>query len=157
MWGGVNPHEGCDQNYLRRLKQVIAELDLEDKVFFTGFISDVQRVFSVIDIICLPYANEAFGLTAIESMAAQKPIVGANTGAFPEIFEDTALLCNPLNEEEIADSITTLIRQQDLAEALALKARRRAVDEFSMEKHVQELLSFYCDLVSNRVVFACRT
>ncbi|CAM3815107.1 Mannosylfructose-phosphate synthase [Vibrio aerogenes CECT 7868] len=152
--GGVHAYEGCDQRYLQRLKQVITELRLEDKVIFTGFMSDVQQALSVIDVVCLPYANEAFGLTAIEAMAAQKPIVGANTGAFPEIFAETALLCNPRDEQDIANQVMTLMTEKNLADCLAGHARRRAVHEFSMEKHIQGLIDFYSDLVSRSVVLA---
>lgn len=54
------------------LRSRISELKLEKLVHLTGFRKDTVRVLSVIDIVCLPNRNEAFGLTAIELWLQQK-------------------------------------------------------------------------------------
>lgn len=48
-------------------------------------------MLSLMDIVCIPSYNEAFGLTVIKAMAAGNAIIGANTGAIPEVLGDAGL------------------------------------------------------------------
>lgn len=141
--GGLNEQEGADTNYISVLRETIDNLGLEDRVTFTGFRSDIDVMFAMMDIVCLPYRNEAFGLTAIEAMAARKAIVASNTGALPEILEETALLSDPSNIESISANLLTLINDKPLRNQLAKAARVRAVQNFSSQSHIQSLISVY--------------
>lgn len=76
-------------------------------------------------------------------MAATKAIVAANTGALPEILEPVALLANPCNPTDIANKIELFLSNRELRIQKSEAAFDRASLEFSMEKHIEKLLSFY--------------
>ncbi len=141
--GGLEASQGCDLDYLAQVKQVIQSLDLTGEVIFTGFRQDTQQLLAIMDIVCLPYANEAFGLTAIETMAAQRPIVAANTGALPELLESYAQYCSPTSDESIAHAILESYEHYEEAKNNAVSARVRACKEFSIQTHTQNLLHYY--------------
>lgn len=141
--GGLEASQGCDLAYLAQVKQSIQALDLSDHVIFTGFRQDTQQQLSIMDIVCLPYANEAFGLTAIETMAAQRPIVAANTGALPELLENYAQYCTPTSDTSIAQAILNSYEHYEAAKNNAISARIRACKEFSIQTHTQNLLHYY--------------
>lgn len=141
--GGLEASQGCDLAYLAQVRQSIQALDLSDHVIFTGFHSDTQQLLSIMDIVCLPYANEAFGLTAIETMAAQRPIVAANTGALPELLENYAQYCTPTSDTSIAQAILDSHEHYETAKNNAISARMRACKEFSIQTHTQNLLHYY--------------
>ncbi|WP_235284466.1 glycosyltransferase family 4 protein [Vibrio coralliilyticus] len=141
--GGLKISQGADTNYLKTLQDMIVELGLEDRVIFAGFKKDTYEALSIMDIVCLPNHNEAFGLTAIEAMAARKAIVASTTGALPEVLDNTALFCNPLNPNEIASRIESYINDHDLKNDNAGMAYLRAKKEFSMEAHISKLEKLY--------------
>ncbi|MCL9780353.1 glycosyltransferase family 4 protein [Vibrio sp. S4M6] len=142
--GGLTKDLGSEEEFVSRLKKRVEELGLQNVVHFTGYRKDVLNVLSAADSVCLPYYNEAFGLTAIEAMSAQKPIVAANTGALPEVLSDAALLCNPLEPKEIADSIAKFYERPALAKTVSSKAYQRAEKKFSLKEHIAKLEIHYC-------------
>jgi len=143
--GGLEKSQGCDLHYLTHVKRLITKLHLEDDVIFTGFRRDSQTQLAIMNVVCLPYKNEAFGLTAIEAMAAQRPIIAANTGALPELLHNTALYCTPDDEHSICHAIMLTYQNKQKAEKRAEQARERAVREFSLSTHIQSLLDYYQD------------
>lgn len=141
--GGLEASEGSDNKFVQELKERVVELGLESRVLFTGFRKDTSRMLALMDIVCLPNHNEAFGLTAIEAMAAKKAIVGANTGALPEILEPVALLCNPLDPSSLAACIEKYIQNPKTLHENANLAFLRAKNEFAINIHVERLSQFY--------------
>ncbi len=141
--GGLDVSEGSDNTFVNNLKDKISHLNLTQRVHLAGFRIDTNRMLAVMDIVCLPNHNEAFGLTAIEAMAAKKPIVAANTGALPEILISAALLTNPLEPQRIADSIESYLLDNELMKKNSVLAYQRAQSEFSMTAHVDKLAKYY--------------
>ncbi len=141
--GGLNESEGADAKYVIEIKKLVSESEHRDRIHFAGFQKDTPAMFSVMDIVCLPYFNEAFGLTAIEAMAAEKAIVAANTGALPEILEDTALLCDPKDPKELSNTITQYLNHHALMDNNAVQARARAQNSFAMATHISKLVQYY--------------
>lgn len=147
--GGLDVADGSDNNFVGQIKARIAELSLTHRVHLAGFRQDTNRMLAVMDVVCLPNHNEAFGLTAIEAMAAKKAIVGANTGALPEILEPVALLCNPLAPSEIAAQIVAYLDNVGLQKKNEDLAYLRAKTEFSMPAHIDKLRQFYLGKLSH--------
>lgn len=151
--GGLISSEGGDDNYTKEVNKRISQLGIENKVILAGFRKDTPSMLAAMDIVCLPNHNEAFGLTAIEAMAARKAIVGANTGALPEILEPVALLANPLDPREIAIQLSAFLDNQHLIEKKAQAAYERARTEFSMTTHIERLKTYYSELNMNSTTF----
>lgn len=141
--GGMDEVDGSDGQFVQELKAEIATSPFSDRVHLTGFRSDTQHMYSIMDIVCLPYHNEAFGLTTIEAMAQAKALVVSNCGALPEIVDDTALKCDPFQIEAIAENIQFLMEHRVEKENFERRAYLRAQKEFSIDKHIQRLIGFY--------------
>lgn len=62
-------------------------LRVADRVHFLGWISDRERSheLAAADVLCLPSAQEGFGIVFLEAMVAGRPCVGAAAGAIPEV------------------------------------------------------------------------
>lgn len=141
--GALDVSEGSDNAFVAQIRSRIKELKLTARIHLAGFRKDTDRMLAAMDIVCLPNHNEAFGLTAIEAMAAKKAIVGANTGALPEILEPVALLCDPLSPEKIALNIENYLHDAKMRSENAKLAFERAQQEFSMSSHITKLTDFY--------------
>jgi glycosyltransferase involved in cell wall biosynthesis len=76
---------GSSLNYLKELKEMVAQFRLQEHVIFTGFQEDIPQIMSALDIFVMPSRQEAFGLVAIEAMAMECPVVISQGGSAEEI------------------------------------------------------------------------
>ncbi len=93
------------------------------------------------DIFCLPSVQEGFGIVFLEAMAHGKPIVACLAGATPEVAQH-ALLVPPDDEEQVANAIERLYRDEDLRHdqaALGLQLVQRFRPETVARQFLMEL------------------
>lgn len=72
------------------MEKLVGELDLDDKITFTGFVSDEElpRFYNMADMVISASKFETQGLTILEAMATGKPVACRNGRAFAEIVKD---------------------------------------------------------------------
>ena len=72
------------------LEELVKSLRLEDKITFTGFVSDedLPRFYNMGDVVVSASKFETQGLTILEAMATGKPVACRNGRAFAEIVKD---------------------------------------------------------------------
>ena len=72
------------------LEKLVRDLKLEDKITFTGFVSDEElpKYYNAADMIISASKFETQGLTILEAMATGKPVACRNGRAFAEIVTD---------------------------------------------------------------------
>jgi len=77
-----------EQAYADRLKQMVSDLNLGDRVHFLGQRSDVPRLMSAVDAVIHPSIDpEPFGRTLVEAMLAGVPVIATDAGAASDILE----------------------------------------------------------------------
>ena len=118
----------------QRLPDRAKELRMADRVIMTGYRSDIDRLFSAIDIFALPSKGyESFGMVLIEAMAAGKPVIGTATGGIPEIIVDnqTGLLVTPGSVDELAKAIERLIAEPGFRQRLIAAGQQTVKENFT--------------------------
>ena len=75
---------------LQDIKDLVKQLDLEDRVIFTGFVADEElpKYYNAADMVISASKFETQGLTILEAMATGKPVACRNGRAFAEIVHD---------------------------------------------------------------------
>jgi len=68
-----------------KMEQLSRELDICEDVRFLGKLEAVEEVLSVADLFVLPSEKESFGLSALEAMACEVPVISSNAGGIPEV------------------------------------------------------------------------
>lgn len=97
-----------DSDYVKGLFSLIQELNIETRVQFLGFISDMAPLYQAADIFSLPSKSEGMANALLEAMASGLPSVVtrfsgtseliAETGAGLEVAEQPAALAQALKE-----------------------------------------------------------
>lgn len=79
-----------------------SELGVADRVVFHGFTSDAERtrLIAASDLLCLPSAQEGFGIVFLEAMVLGRPCVGAAAGAVPEVLAPEVSALAPYGDDE---------------------------------------------------------
>lgn len=76
--------------------------------------------------VLLPSLYEGFGLTALEAMASGTPVITSAVSSMPEVVGDAAVLVDPFDTAALADAMSRLFTDDDLAADLRSRGRSRA-------------------------------
>jgi polysaccharide biosynthesis protein PelF len=135
------------QEYYEECLALCKDLKLEDSFIFAGHVTDMATAYHSGDVIALSSISEAFPYSVVEAMMTGKPVVSTDVGGVREAIGDTGYLVTPRNPEEMASSITKLLQQTDLRNALGKKARERALSYFTLDKVLDHHLKSYRQLI----------
>lgn len=126
-------------------------LGIFDNVIFTGYYKNLSEVLAVIDLFVIPSLTESLPLAVLEAMAAGKPVISTNVGGIPEIIihGETGLLVRPQNGMELANSIITMLNNNDLLFKMAKKGKQLVNTEFSIHNFIEQTESLYSNIVRN--------
>jgi glycosyltransferase involved in cell wall biosynthesis len=96
-----------------------AKLGLARHVHFTGFLKgeDVERMYAMADIFVMPSVSEPFGITPLEAMALDTPVILSRQSGVSEILRN-ALKVDFWDVDDIANKILALLRYPALVEQL---------------------------------------
>ncbi|BDA75731.1 glycosyl transferase group 1 [Calothrix sp. PCC 7716] len=123
-----------------------------NSIYHLDYLSDdlVALFYSKADVFVYPSHYEGFGLPVLEAMTLGVPVVSSNCSSIPEVAGDAALLINPLEPLELAESILKIISDSHLRQNLIIKGIERA-KLFTWERTAKETLKAYKGLVEPRV------
>lgn len=129
----------------KKLEQLSSSLDLKENVIFTGSVSEVQNILSIIDVFVLPSLVEAMPLALLEAMASKRPTIATRVGDIPRIIKNgtTGLLINPGKPKEISCAVENLLTNTNLSEQLAKNAFEFVRIFFSLEQMASKYISIY--------------
>jgi len=101
-----------------------AELGLARHVHFTGFLKgeDVERMYAMADIYVMPSVSEPFGITPLEAMALDTPVIVSRQSGVSEVLRN-ALKVDFWDVDDIANKVLALLRYPALVEQLTLEGR----------------------------------
>lgn len=134
--------EGDQREYLELLAQ---ELGITQYISFLGVRNDVPELLSAVDSLMMPSLNEGFPRTAIEAMAAGKPIIASNVGGTSEAIIDgvNGILVRPADFDALSEAIVRLVLDAELQVKLGRAGRERVAQNYSIEKYVTRLDEIY--------------
>ena len=131
------------------LKELVNNLDLNDDVFFKGYVqhNEISDYHNIIDIYSAPSIenSESFGVAVLEASACSKPVVVSNVGGLSEVVEDgkTGFVVEKENAGDLADALQKLILDPELRVRLGKNGRNKVLKEFDWQESVKTMLSVY--------------
>lgn len=136
-------------NYLKYVKSKIPA-NLSSQVIFTGSLPQQELLpyYQKADVVINPPLSEAFGMTLVEAMATQTPVIATKIGGMPEIVDDerTGLLTEPGNPQALADTIVELISDPDRARAMGKAGRKKVLQCYTWSKIAECLAARYAEI-----------
>jgi len=121
-------------------------IGIGNNVAFKDFVPEgrLSRYYQGCDVFVLPSRMEGWGLTLMEAMAFEKPVVASRVGGVPELVDHgkTGLLVDRGDVRGLSDSILRILDDGKLANRLG-KAARKKVESFSWGRAAEATLKVY--------------
>jgi glycosyltransferase involved in cell wall biosynthesis len=124
--------------------EAIALSPYQEDIYHLDYLSDqlVAMFYAKADVFVYPSYYEGFGLPILEAMIFNTPVVTSNVSSMPEVAGDAALLIDPNDSEQLAESILKVVSDRNLRNDLIKKGQERA-KSFSWEKTALETIEAY--------------
>lgn len=113
----------------------------------------LSRYYSAADVFVTTPWYEPFGITPIEAMACQRPVVGSATGGIKYSVVDgkTGYLVPPKDADALAGRLATLAGNRMLAQQMGRAGALRARNLFTWSKVGDELAAIFRDLAAQKL------
>lgn len=123
-----------DGSERQALETHIKRLGIDDIVHLIGWRNDIPELLNLFDVFAFPSHVEGLPGALLEAMCAGRPIVTTPVGGSTELIEDgeQGLHVPPRDPVALAQAITRLISDENLAKELSGRARTRAKQKFSL-------------------------
>ena len=130
------------------IEKTCRELKVCDKVTFLGKQEAIEEILSVCDLFILPSERESFGLSALEAMACEVPVISTNAGGLAEvnIHGKTGYTAEIGNYEEMAQFALDLLQNEEKIESFRHAALEQA-KKFNLEDIRLQYIELYNKLI----------
>ena len=137
--GGVRSDK---EDYLKSLKSLIKELDLENNIIFTGSQSKIEQIYALSDVVISSSKKpESFGRAVAESICMNKPVIATNHGGVKDIIieNENGFFFEVGDDKELADNILK-------SRTLKFDGYGYISDNFSLKNMLDRTLEVYRNL-----------
>lgn len=135
---------GKEDYFFKRIKQEVRSRGLEQRVVFTGFVTDqdLPYLYAQARLFAFPSFCEGFGLPALEACSYGVPVVASNDSSLPEVLGDAARYFDPHQPDEIAQAILDVLDHGTLSAQLVARGHER-VKRFSWQQMAEATRKLY--------------
>ncbi|MDD5019195.1 MAG: glycosyltransferase family 4 protein [Candidatus Omnitrophica bacterium] len=129
----------------KNLRRDIAARKLEGIVFLCPAVGDTSLALAAMDVFVMPSLQEGLGLSILEAQAQGTPVAASRVGGIPTVIEDgaTGLLVPAQDPAALADAVEKLLDDRPFAQVLAVRARQRVAEKFTLDLMTQKTLEVY--------------
>jgi glycosyltransferase involved in cell wall biosynthesis len=121
------------------------ELGIMRSTYFLGYQEDVAPFYAAFDAMILPSGNEGTPVSAIESLAAGRPVVATRVGGVPDVVRDgeDGFLVDAGAVDQLADALARLAEDGALRERMGAAGRARVLPRYSVDRLVDDVDRLY--------------
>lgn len=126
------------------LRQLIFELNLEDRVLLLGYRTDLEWFVHSCDLVVSASFREGLPLNIIEGMYCRKPVVASVNRGHKELIKNniTGYLVSPKSEGDFAKKILSVAKNKEIARIFGQKGYSR-IQQYTDKVVVKELEKIY--------------
>jgi glycosyltransferase involved in cell wall biosynthesis len=140
---------GAEEAGLRRLA---AELGLEERVNFTGFVDEALGIYPLLDLYVSASLKEGLPYALLEAMAAGRAVVATDVAGNRDVVVagETGLLVPPEDPDALARAVAGLLADPARRRLMGEAGRQRVLKEFSVEPMARATADVYRRAAASR-------
>jgi glycosyltransferase involved in cell wall biosynthesis len=142
---------GQKNYFYNQIAESVRKKGLEESIILTGKVDDreLASLYKNAQALIFPSLMEGFGLPGLESMQAGCLVLASKTPALKEIYEDAAVYFDPLNPQNMSDTMQKVLENPAVFKE-NIKKGQAQTKIFSWAKMAKETLAVYEDSISLR-------
>lgn len=138
--------------YTKECTNLIKKLGLEENFILAGYHDKPHELFCEGDISILTSISEGFPYTVLESMSCGIPVVATDVGGVTEALDDKCgFICKPKDYKALGKSVITLLQDEVLRKQMGANARKKVIDNFTIDKFIKEYEVAYDFIINKKV------
>lgn len=128
-----------------KLKEMVNERQLSDKIEFCGFVDDIKPIMREMDFLIMPSRSEGMPVVILEAWSQKLGVVATKVGGIPLMIRDgdNGLLIEPENVDDIALKMKKAIEDRDLADRIGIAGYNEIVEKYSFQVQAKQLTEIY--------------
>ena len=132
------------------LRRLAGSLGLNGSIRFLGWRKDTTTLLKNWHLLAMPSMHEAFGIAALEAMAAGRAVIASRVGGVPELVEDgvSGILIPAGDSDALAESIRTLALDRARLSKMGYEGWKRAHALFSNQQMAVQTFALYDRLLT---------
>jgi glycosyltransferase involved in cell wall biosynthesis len=130
-----------DGDMLPALIDKAIQMGISDKIHFSGFQDNVKQFYSLADLFVMPSVSEPFGLTALEAMASNTPVIISKQSGVSEVINH-CFKVDFWDSMEMANKIVGILNNSSLSNEMKKNAFTE-LQSFSWNTVADECLQVY--------------
>jgi len=136
------------------LEDQARRLGIAERISFTGWRTDLPRIYADLDVLVVSSNNEGTPLSAIEAMATSCPVVATRVGGIPDIITDevTGRLVLPGEAEGIAGAVLDLLADREKGSFIGSNAMIAARQRFDVKRLIKDVDGLYRELLDEKAI-----
>lgn len=134
-----------DGELMPTLQSLATELNISDKVVFTGYQPVPNNYLAAFDVFLLSSLSEGTSMTLLEAMSLGKPCVVTDAGGNAEVIKHnvTGLVSNNDEQEEFAHNMEHLLLNKDVLRQFQQNCLEQFNLRFEADKMCQQYITTY--------------
>lgn len=140
------------KSYQKKLMNLSKSLNLEGKIHFLGFRSDISGILAASDMVVLPsLLGEGLPTAILEAMAMGKPVIATSVEGITEIIQEgeTGFLVPSGDYQKLAQVIIHILENPEMASRIGSKAQTKVRQQYSAKSMVQKIEQVYFKVLNN--------
>lgn len=119
---------GSRKNYYKKIIDLIKNYELQTQILVLGYVTndEIYSLYKKAKALVFVSLIGPTNIPPVEAMLVGCPVICSNKYAMPEQVADAALLVDPMNPEDIAEKIETLIYNESLQKELKEKGIQKS-------------------------------
>lgn len=144
---------GPDDGYLSSLKKLVAELEIGDRVVFTGPLYGREKLKAYInaDVYVLPSSYEIFGITILEAWACGKPVIVTDRCGLADVVKGRAGLVVPYDKVQLCNALAEMLDNAPMRLEFGRQGRKLVEEYYNWPNIALQVERIYDSIVANRV------
>ncbi len=132
---------------LEKMIDRAAQLGIADRFHFTGFLKgdDVFKMFAISDVYVMPSVSEPFGISPLEAMQSNVPVIISKQSGVSEILTH-AIKVDYWDIDALADAIYGIIKYDTLSSIFSKKGKKE-VDNLKWINAAKHTYQVYTDAI----------
>jgi len=134
---------------------LVRDLGIQGHVKFLGKQQELVPILSAADLFLMPSQSESFGLSALEAMACEVPVISSSVGGLPELqlHGETGYIAEIGDVDRMARYAIELLTNESKL-ALFRKAARKRAMEFDVHKIVNQYEEYYEECLKGEAAYS---